>query len=99
MKIELYYKHKELIDNIILIRLQGTIMLVDNELYAKIGSHILKYDQKPAKKFFQDLNNILKIIDDDDFYFKIVTGNIICGVLNPIELYFYYTIKKIKRRK
>ncbi len=96
MKLELYYKHKELIDNIISVRLRGKIMLIDNELYVKMDNCIFKYDERPAKQFFQDLNNILTIIDDDDFYFKILTGNILCGILNPMDLYYYYNIKKLK---
>lgn len=96
MKLELYYKHKELIDKIISSKLRGKIMLIDNELYVKIDNRIFKYDERPAKPFFQDLNNILTIIDDDDFYFKILTGNLPCGVLNPMDLYYYYNIKKLK---
>jgi hypothetical protein len=96
MKPELYYKHKELIDNIISSKLRGKIMLIDNELYVKIDNNIYKYNERPGKIIFQDLNKILTIIDDDDFYFKILTGNLPCGVLNPIELYYYYNIKKLK---
>jgi len=97
MKLELYYKHKELIDNIISSRLRGKIMLIDNELYVKMDDRIFKYNEhKSARYIFQDLNNILTIIDDDDFYFKILTGNLPCGVLNPMDLYYYYNIKKLK---
>jgi hypothetical protein len=97
MKPELYYKHKELIDNIISVRLRGKIMLIDNELYVKMDNRIFKYNEhKSARYIFQDLNNILTIIDDDDFYFKMSIGFAHCSVLNPMDLYYYYNIKKLK---
>jgi hypothetical protein len=93
MELQLYYKYKELIDNIFLSKLKGKIMLIDNKMYIKIDERIYENDCKMCYSLFNDLNIILPIIEDDDFYFKIHNAPL---RMNPMDLYYYYNIKKLK---
>jgi hypothetical protein len=96
MELELYNKHKELIDKIILIRLSGKIILIDNKIYVKIGEQIFENNSNICRRYFHDFNQILPIIDSDDYYFKILSNSFTCMILNPMDVYYYYNIKKLK---
>ncbi len=70
MKLELYYKHKELIDKIISSKLSGKIMLIDNELYVKMDDRILNpmdlyyYNIKKLKEENNKIKELLKFKND-----------------------------------
>ena len=100
MKPELYYKHKEFIDTIISTKLgiaNTNIVIINNEIYIKLRDNFIKHDSSPAHQWFKYFDTVFSMIDDDDFYIKIISGNIpgLC-LLNPMDIYYYYNIKKLK---
>jgi hypothetical protein len=97
---DLYYKYQELVDVIVLTNLLASVVILNNELYyKKINTD--NYYKFNNDRIFQELNFIIDNIEDENFYYNLMTGKIIPpggpGILQYKDIYFAYNIKKLKQ--
>ncbi len=98
---DIYYKYKEIIDKIILARLNGSIKIIDNMMYFKYETDntLYPYGHRNCSTILTELNILFKNIEDEELYFKLLSGKIYNNfrMINPIEIYNYYNIKKLNK--
>ncbi len=97
MDLEIYYKYKEFIDKIILGTLNGSIKIIENIIYFKYENDSTLYpcSHKHCNTILTELNVLFKNIEDEDFYFKLLSRKINYRMINPMDIYYTYTIKKL----